>query len=95
MTYEIPVSNELRQNFNCTINGITVVFDVWWQPSDRHWYATIRTGEGIIARSVRLLPQSWPLDGLVHDVPGDLYVAGAEPTDTDAWGTTHHLLWVS
>ena len=97
MAQRVPLSNNARQTFRCTLGGQLVRVWAWWQPLSEAWFISLAlvSGDRIIA-GVRLGEGARPLRGSVlPGFAGELYVEGVGEPTRNAWGVTHRLLWVT
>ena len=96
---QIPLRNVPRQSLKVTLDGQIVIFTVWWQPFDKHWYATIETFYVVLARSRRLQANIDLLSGISVTFDGVLSVLQQGEVEQipgpseNPWGRTHSLVW--
>ena len=94
----VPVSNDARQTISTALDGQMVDMDIWWQPSDEHWYATVlfqNENEAIIAGR-RMLHGIDVFAGVASRFRGTLTPLGTTETiGRNPWGTTHELIYRS
>ena len=98
MTLQIPLLNTARQSFEITLSGQLIRMFVWWQPSDKYWYATIQfpVGEYLVSGR-RIVLDS----GIIKPVPtefiGDFYCRSLLNNNDEPlfnpWGITHQLVY--
>ena len=93
----VPISNDARQNFDTTLDGQLVRFDVWWQAYDGAWYFSLAWQSGTkIISGARLVVGVNLLSGVVSEFTGSLTVRGlSNLIGFEAWGVTHLLYYDS
>lgn len=87
----VRLTNDARQTFTTVLGGSSLRLTAWWQPSDDHWYLSV----GDITHSVRLVERGLPLAGLDTGLDGQLFVYGDGAPGRQAWGSTHHLIYLT
>lgn len=94
----VPLSNDARQTISTALDGQMVDMDIWWQPSDQHWYISMlfqNENEAIIAGR-RMLHEIDVLAGVASRFSGTLTPLGTTETiGRNAWGMTHELIYRS
>lgn len=92
----VPLSNDARQTISTALDGQMVDMDIWWQPSDQHWYISMlfqNENEAIIAGR-RMLHEIDVLAGVASRFRGTLTPLGTTETiGRNAWGMTHELIY--
>ena len=92
----IPLTADASQTFRVSLGGQAVRLSAWWNPTARGWYASLAWQDRrSIIRGARLTEGGLPLDGLVTDFLGGLYVDGEGDLGREAWAGTHRLLYLT
>ncbi len=84
----VPITSDLRQRFQTTLGEISYNFEIWWQPSDENWYFSIDQ----ILSGARIVEGGEYLKNNLS-FPGFLSIEGTGPLKTDAWETTHAMVF--
>ena len=94
----IPLSNDARQTVSTALDGQMVDMDVWWQPSDEHWYISLlfQNEDTAIIAGRRMLHEIDVLAGVATSFSGSITPLGvSEVIGRNAWGITHELIYRS
>lgn len=92
----VPVSNDARQTISTALDGQMVDMDIWWQPSDEHWYISVlfQNENTAIIAGRRMLHEIDVLAGVASRFSGTLTPLGTvETIGRNAWGNTHELIY--
>ena len=96
MADQIPLTDDAAQTFRVNLGGQAVRLTVWWSPTTEGWYVSLAWQDRrSIIRGARLTDGGLPLDGIVTDFVGGLYVDGEGDLGREAWLGTHRLLYVT
>ena len=96
MADRIPLTDDAAQTFRVSLGGQAVRLTVWWSPTAEGWYASLAWQDRrSIVRGARLTDGGLPLDGVVTDFVGGLYVDGEGDLGRTAWLGTHRLLYLT
>ena len=99
MRIGIPLLNEPRQSLTVLLDTQEVRLEVWRQPSDSHWYASVwHPIETLVRAGHKLLPYRPVFARVPRELRGDLVVLPIAGADSDRLGTTpweltHRLVW--
>lgn len=91
----LPLSKEARQKFRALLVDQQVSMEVWWQPNDGSWYASLSYRGAYLFRGRRIRRDVSLIRGLNTEFVGELICRAIAP-DADepgwqAWGATHEL----
>ena len=94
----LNISSAARQSFTTVLDGQTVKMALWWQPSDKGWYASVEFPVGVaLALGRRVVLDEPIIEARPVGFLGEIYCRKLIPEDTppgrDAWGHTHQLVY--
>jgi len=97
---QILVSNDARQTFLTTLEGVSLRLNVWYQSVGEAWFIDVIQPDGTpITQGAKLNSGRSPLSGIISQLSGAIVPVPIELPIKDLgrnpWGSTHNLIYMT